>query len=216
MAFAIAHVRGGQELGRGWYEEGKLLNKTNTFIDFVACAEFLIAEGRADRDRLVFAGGSAGGLLMGAVVNLRPDLPRAVVAWVPFVDVLRVMVDPSLPLTTGEYKEWGDPAEPAFQELIAAYSPYDHVAATSYPAMLITGGITDDQVPYWQPAKWIAKLRAAATNDGEFLLRMHMGAGHGGASGRYDRLREVAHDYAFVLRAVGLEEATSPSGPSTA
>ena len=212
MAFAIVHVRGGQELGRGWYEDGKLLAKTNSFTDFVAGAEFLVAKRRADRERLVFAGGSAGGLLMGAVVNLRPDLPRAVVAWVPFVDVLRVMVDPSLPLTTGEYEEWGDPADPAFRDLIAAYSPYDHVAASAYPAMLITGGITDDQVPYWQPAKWTAKLRATKTDDRELLLRMHLGAGHGGASGRYDLLREVAHDYAFVLRAVDLADAEPRSG----
>jgi oligopeptidase B len=207
MAFAIAHVRGGQELGRGWYDDGKLLAKTNTFADFVACADFLVAEGRAARDGLVFAGGSAGGLLMGAVVNLRPDLPRAVVAWVPFVDVLRVMADPSLPLTAGEFVEWGNPADPDFRDAIAAYSPYDHVAAAAYPAMLITGGITDDQVPYWQPAKWTAKLRAANAGDRDVLLRMNMGAGHGGASGRYDLLREVAHDFAFVLRAVGLEYA---------
>ncbi len=210
MAFAIAHVRGGQELGRGWYEDGKLLAKKHSFTDFVACAEFLVAEGRAARDGLVFAGGSAGGLLMGAVVNLRPDLPRAVVAWVPFVDVLRVMADPSLPLTAGEFVEWGNPADPVFRDEIAAYSPYDHVASTAYPAMLITGGITDDQVPYWQPAKWTAKLRATRTNDADLLLRMHMGAGHGGASGRYDLLREVAHDDAFVLRAVGLAE-TDPT-----
>ncbi len=215
MAFAIAHVRGGQELGRGWYEDGKLLAKMNTFTDFVACAEFLVAAGRAAPDGLVFAGGSAGGLLMGAVVHLRPDLPQAVVAWVPFVDVLRVMADPSLPLTAGEFVEWGNPADPVFRAAIAAYSPYDHVSPTAYPAMLITGGITDDQVPYWQPAKWAAKLRAANTGNREVLLRMHMGAGHGGASGRYDLLREVAHDFAFILRAVGLDEA-EPAPPSVA
>jgi oligopeptidase B len=204
MAFAIAHVRGGQELGRAWYEDGKLLRKPNTFTDFVACAEHLVAAGCADRERLVFVGGSAGGLLMGAVVNLRPDLPRAVLAEVPFVDVLRVMADPALPLTTGEFLEWGDPADPVFRAAIAAYSPYDNVAATAYPAMLLTGGINDDQVPYWHPAKWIAKLRATRTNDAPLFLRTHMGAGHGGSSGRYDRLREDAHDFAFVLDAVGL------------
>ncbi len=203
VAFAIAHVRGGQERGRFWYEDGKLLKKTNTFTDFVAVAEHLVEQGVADRDRLAFAGGSAGGLLMGAVVNLRPDLPRAVVAWVPFVDVLRVMLDPSLPLTTGEFVEWGNPAEPAYHDYIAAYSPYDNVVHHRYPSMLITGGIADDQVPYWQPAKWTAKLRTMQHGDHPILLRMVMGAGHGGASGRYDRLRETAGDWAFVLRELG-------------
>ena len=203
VAFAIAHIRGGQERGRFWYEEGKLLRKTNTFTDFVAVAEHLVEQGVADRERIAYGGGSAGGLLMGAVVNLRPDLPRAVVAWVPFVDVLRVMLDPSLPLTTGEFVEWGNPAEPEYRDYIAAYSPYDNVVHHRYPSMLITGGIADDQVPYWQPAKWTAKLRTMQHGDHPILLRMVMGAGHGGASGRYDRLRETAGDWAFVLRELG-------------
>ena len=211
VAFAIAHIRGGQERGRFWYEEGKLLRKTNTFTDFVAVAEHLVEQGVADRERIAYGGGSAGGLLMGAVVNLRPDLPRAVVAWVPFVDVLRVMLDPSLPLTTGEFVEWGNPAEPEYRDYIAAYSPYDHVVHHRYPSMLITGGIADDQVPYWQPAKWTAKLRTMQHGDHPILLRMVMGAGHGGASGRYDRLRETAGDWAFVLRELGAADVAPAS-----
>ena len=211
VAFAIAHIRGGQERGRFWYEEGKLLRKTNTFTDFVAVAEHLVEQGVADRERIAYGGGSAGGLLMGAVVNLRPDLPRAVVAWVPFVDVLRVMLDPSLPLTTGEFVEWGNPAEPEYRDYIAAYSPYDNVVHHRYPAMLITGGIADDQVPYWQPAKWTAKLRTMQHGDHPILLRMVMGAGHGGASGRYDRLRETAGDWAFVLRELGAADVAPAS-----
>ena len=219
VAYAIAHVRGGQELGRRWYKEGKLLAKTNTFTDFVAVAEHLVARGHTAPDRLIAQGGSAGGLLMGAVANARPDLFRAIVAQVPFVDVLRVMLDPSLPLTTGEFEEWGNPSDPAFYEYIASYSPYDNVAAQAYPELLITGGIEDDQVPYWQPAKWAAKLRATKTDDNPLLVRMNMGAGHGGASGRYDRYREVAHDLTFVLRAMGVPltvpAGAAPGGPAS-
>jgi oligopeptidase B len=199
VVFAIAHVRGGQELGRRWYEDGKLLKKKNTFTDFVACAEHLVATGRTAPDRLVARGASAGGLLMGAVANIRPDLFAAIVAEVPFVDVLRTMLDPSLPLTTGEYDEWGDPRDPVFRDYIASYSPYDNVAARDCPRLLITAGLHDDQVRYWEGAKWAAKLRALKTDDGLLLLKTHMGAGHRGSSGRYDVLRETALTYAFVL-----------------
>jgi oligopeptidase B len=204
VAFAQAHIRGGQERGRWWYEDGKLLRKKNTFTDFIAAADHLVATGRTSRDQLALIGGSAGGLLIGAVVNARPDLARAAVAAVPFVDVMRVMLDPSLPLTTGEFVEWGNPLDPEYRDYIASYSPYDNTAARPYPHLLITGGLNDDQVPYWQPAKWTAKLRAVAPDGNLVLLRMNLGAGHGGASGRYDRLRETAHDYAFVLFALGL------------
>lgn len=205
VTWAIAHIRGGQELGRHWYEDGKLLRKMNTFTDFIAVADHLVSAGLTTPDQLIITGDSAGGLLMGAVTNLRPDLARAVVAGVPFVDVMRVMLDPTLPLTTGEFVEWGDPRQPAFYDYMGAYSPYDNVANAAYPEMLITGGLEDDQVPYWQPAKWIAKLRASTTSGRPLYLRMNMGAGHGGSSGRYDNLRERAHDYAFMLRAWGIE-----------
>ena len=207
VIFAQAHIRGGQERGRWWYEAGKMLRKKNTFTDFIAAADHLIATGRTSSDQLALLGGSAGGLLIGAVVNARPDLARAAIAAVPFVDVMRVMLDPSLPLTTGEFVEWGNPVDPAYRAYIGSYSPYDNTAARPYPHLLITGGLNDDQVPYWQPAKWTAKLRAVAPGDRVVLLRMHLGAGHGGASGRYDRLRELAHDYAFVLYALGLVDA---------
>ncbi|HEU5434465.1 MAG TPA: prolyl oligopeptidase family serine peptidase, partial [Thermomicrobiales bacterium] len=204
VAFAMAHIRGGQERGRWWYEAGKLLRKKNTFADFIAAAGHLVATGRTSRDRLALLGGSAGRLLIGAVVNTRPDLARAAIAAMPFVDVIRVMLDPSLPLTTGEFVEWGNPLDPEYREYIGSYSPYDNTRARPYPHLLITGGVNDDQVPYWQPAKWTAKLRAVAPDGNFVLLRMNLGAGHGGASGRYDRLRELAHDYAFVLFALGL------------
>ncbi|HYH11538.1 MAG TPA: S9 family peptidase, partial [Thermomicrobiales bacterium] len=206
VTFAIAHVRGGQELGRHWYEEGKLLNKKNTFTDFIACSEHLVDAGYTSADQLVAQGGSAGGLLMGAVANMRPDLYRAIIASVPFVDILRVMLDPSLPLTTGEYVEWGNPAEPEYYDYIASYDPYVNVTAQAYPNLLITGGIEDDQVPYWQPAKWTAKLRATATGDNLILLRMNMGAGHSGASARDPYFEELAHDMSFVLMMLDLAE----------
>jgi oligopeptidase B len=204
VTFAIAHVRGGQELGRGWYEDGKLLHKKNTFSDFIACAERLIARGETTPEQLVAQGGSAGGLLMGAVANARPDLFRAMVAEVPFVDVLRVMLDPSLPLTTGEFVEWGDPRDPVYRDYIGSYSPYDNVMSQHYPLLYLTAGIEDDQVPYWQPAKWTAKLRATKTDDALLLLRTNMGAGHMGASGFYHHQREVAFAYAFILLALGI------------
>jgi len=205
FVFAIAHVRGGGEMGRRWYEDGKLAHKMNTFTDFVACAERLVEAGYTSPDRLGIRGGSAGGLLMGAVVNLRPDLAGAVVAEVPFVDVLNTMLDPSLPLTVPEYEEWGDPRDPAAYAYMRSYSPYDNVAPKAYPHMLVTGGLNDPRVAYWEPAKWTARLRARKTDRNRLLLRTNMGAGHAGASGRYDALREVAFKYAFILDVLGLE-----------
>ena len=203
FVFAIAHVRGGEELGRAWYEGGKLLDKKNTFTDFIACAERLIELGYTRPDRLYAMGGSAGGLLMGAVVNLRPDLFHGVVAQVPFVDVVTTMLDESIPLTTGEYDEWGDPADERFYRYIRSYSPYDNVSARRYPHLLVTTGLHDSQVQYWEPAKWVAKLRALKTDDNLLLLRTEMDAGHGGASGRYKRYRELALQYAFLLDLAG-------------
>jgi oligopeptidase B len=202
VTFAIAHVRGGQELGRSWYEDGKLLHKKNTFTDFITCAEHLVHAGYTTPDQLVAQGASAGGLLMGAVANARPDLFRAVVAEVPFVDVLRVMLDPSLPLTTGEFEEWGDPRQREYYEYIRSYSPYDNVTKQPYPNLYLTAGLEDDQVPYWQPAKMTAKLRATKCDEHLLLLRTNMGAGHAGASGFYDAKREVAFTYAFILLAL--------------
>jgi oligopeptidase B len=200
---AIAHVRGGEELGRSWYEGGRLLNKRSSFTDFIAAAEHLIREGYTASERLVINGGSAGGLLIGAVTNLRPDLFHAALAEVPFVDVVNTMLDPSLPLTVIEYDEWGNPNDPAAYSYIRSYSPYDNVAPTAYPHMLVTAGLNDPRVAYWEPAKWTAKLRATKTNHSRLLLRTNMGAGHGGASGRYDLLREVAFKYAFILDVLG-------------
>ncbi len=202
--YAIAHVRGGEELGRLWYHNGKLLNKKNTFTDFIACAEFLIDARYTSRDKLAIMGGSAGGLLVGAVTNMRPDLFHAVVAKVPFVDVLNTMLDPTLPLTVIEYEEWGNPAEKAFYEYIRSYSPYDNVEAKAYPHMLVTAGLNDLRVSYWEPAKWVARLRAMKTDHNLLLLKTNMGAGHSGASGRYDYLKDVAFEYAFLLDRMGL------------
>ncbi len=202
--FAIAHIRGGEEMGRAWYHDGKLLNKKNTFTDFIACAEHLITENYTSPEFLAIRGGSAGGLLMGAVTNMRPDLFKAVVAHVPFVDALNTMLDPTLPLTVIEYEEWGNPNEKAFYDYMRTYSPYDNVEAKSYPNMLITAGLNDPRVSYWEPAKWTAKLRAMKTDDNVILLKTNMGAGHGGASGRYDRWREVAFETAFLVDTVGV------------
>ena len=197
--FAIAHIRGGQEMGRKWYEEGKFLYKKNTFTDFIACAEHLIAEKWTNSDRLVISGGSAGGLLMGAVINLRPDLFKAVVANVPFVDVLTSILDTSLPLTVLEWEEWGNPNQAEYYDYIKSYSPYDNVTPKDYPALLITAGLNDSRVKYWEPAKWTAKLREMKTDNHLLLLKTNMSAGHGGASGRYEHLQEIAFEYAFVL-----------------
>ncbi|MDQ3875997.1 MAG: prolyl oligopeptidase family serine peptidase, partial [Actinomycetota bacterium] len=204
FAWAIAHVRGGGELGRRWYEDGKFERKRNTFTDFVACAEYLIREGWTSQDGLVARGGSAGGLLMGAVVNMRPDLFAAVVAEVPFVDCLTTILDDSLPLTAVEWEEWGDPRTPQFYGVMKAYSPYDNVEAKEYPPMLVTAGLNDPRVGYWEPAKWVAKLRARKTDSNRLLLRTRMGAGHAGPSGRYESWREEAFVQAFILDTLGL------------
>ena len=197
--YAIAHVRGGQELGRQWYDDGKLLKKKNTFTDFIACAEHLIDERYTSPARLFAMGGSAGGLLMGAVLNLRPELFHGVIAQVPFVDVVTTMLDDSIPLTTGEYDEWGNPNDPEYYKYIKSYSPYDNVAAQSYPHLLVMTGLHDSQVQYWEPAKWVARLRTLKTDDHLLLLKTNMDAGHGGASGRYHRHKETALQYAFLL-----------------
>jgi oligopeptidase B len=201
---AIAHVRGGEEMGRPWYEGGRLLNKRSTFTDFIASAEHLVASGYSSSDRLVINGGSAGGLLMGAVTNLRPDLFRVVLADVPFVDVVNTMLDASLPLTVIEYDEWGNPGDKAAYEYIRSYSPYDNIEAKDYPHMLVTAGLNDPRVAYWEPAKWTARLRGRKTDSNRLLLRTNMGAGHGGASGRFDSLREIAFKYAFILDVLGI------------
>jgi oligopeptidase B len=202
--FAIAHVRGGGEMGRRWYEAGKLLHKKNTFTDFVAAAEHLVASGYSAPDRLVIRGGSAGGLLMGAVLNLRPELFRAVVADVPFVDVLTTILDVSLPLTVTEWEEWGNPKDdPEAYAYIKSYSPYDNVAAVAHPPVLALGGLNDPRVSYWEPAKWVQRLRDRDTGSAPILLKTEMGAGHGGPSGRYDAWREEALVYAYLLDAVG-------------
>ena len=203
FAYAIAHVRGGEDLGRPWYDGGRLLNKRNSFADYIACGEHLIREGHAHPDALFGLGGSAGGLLLGAALNLRPDLFCGVIAHVPFVDVLTTMLDETLPLTTGEYDEWGDPHTQEFYDYILSYSPYDNVEPKPYPHLLVTTGLYDSQVQYWEPAKWVARLRSMRTADRRLLLRTNMVAGHLGASGRYRAYREIALDYAFLLDLVG-------------
>ena len=205
FVFAIAHVRGGEELGREWYERGKLLNKKNTFADFIDCAEYLLREGYTNQERLFAMGGSAGGLLMGAVVNLRPDLFKGVVAQVPFVDVVTTMLDSNIPLTTGEYDEWGDPNQRDYYQYILSYSPHDNVQAKAYPHLLVTAGLHDSQVQYWEPAKWVAKLRAIKTDENLVLLKTTMDAGHGGLSGRFRRFKELAFIYAFLLDLAGID-----------
>ena len=202
--FAVAHVRGGMDLGWDWYEDGKLLNKRNSFTDFIACAEHLVDQNYTEKGRIIASGGSAGGMLMGAVVNLRPDLFKAIVADVPFVDVLNTMLDDTLPLTTMEYNEWGNPQEKSYYAYIKSYSPYDNVERQDYPHMLITGGLSDPRVTYWEPAKWTARLRDSKTDNNLLLLKIHMDSGHAGASGRFDRLKEVALEYAFALKVFGL------------
>lgn len=204
--YAIAHVRGSQYLGREWYEDGKLLNKRNTFTDFNDCAEHLIQEGYTSPDHLYAMGGSAGGLLMGAIVNMQPELYNGVVAAVPFVDVVTTMLDENIPLTTGEFDEWGNPKEQKYYEYMLSYSPYDNVKEQKYPNMLMTTGLHDSQVQYWEPAKWVAKLRDHKTGENLLLLHTNMEAGHGGASGRYEALREVAREYAFIFYLEGIEE----------
>ena len=204
MVFAIAHVRGGQEMGRAWYDAGRQLHKRNTFNDFLDATSTLVARGYADRNRVVAMGGSAGGLLMGAIANLGAKHYRAIVAQVPFVDVVTTMLDDSIPLTSNEYDEWGNPADPQYYGYMLGYSPYDNVTAQSYPAMLVTTGLWDSQVQYYEPAKWVAKLRAAKTDDHALLLHVDMDAGHGGKSGRFQRYREIALEYAFILDQCGI------------
>ncbi|MGI8787077.1 MAG: S9 family peptidase [Pyrinomonadaceae bacterium] len=204
MIYAIAHIRGGSELGEHWRQEGRMFKKLNTFNDFIDSAEWLVKNKYTSSDRLVIQGGSAGGLLMGAVTNMRPDLFKAVIAQVPFVDVMNTMLDASLPLTTSEYIEWGNPNEKEAYDYMVKYSPYDNVKAQNYPNMLIEVSINDSQVPFWEGAKFAAKIRAMNTDDNTILLKTNMGAGHGGASGRYDRLKEIAFDYAYALRQVGI------------
>jgi oligopeptidase B len=207
VVYALAHIRGGQEMGRAWYDEGKMLNKKNTFTDFIAAAEHLVRERYTSSDRLAIRGGSAGGLLMGAVVNMRRDLFKVVVADVPFVDVINTMLDASIPLTAQEWEQWGNPAVREHYEYMRTYSPYDNVERKAYPMMLVTTGLNDPRVAFWEPAKWVAKLRAMKTDNNLLLLKTNMGAGHGGSSGRYDALREVAFRYAFILKGLGLENA---------
>jgi oligopeptidase B len=206
FVYAIAHIRGGGEMGRGWYDAGKLEHKINTFTDFIACAEHLLAHGYAAPGRLAARGGSAGGLLMGAVVNLRPELFAAVVAQVPFVDVVTTMLDPTLPLTITEWEEWGDPREPDTYARMKSYSPYDNVRDVSYPTLLVTTGLNDPRVAYWEPAKWVAKLRVHNRSDRPIILRTELGAGHGGPSGRYDAWRDEAIVLTFVCNALGVTQ----------
>ena len=206
FAYAICHIRGGQELGRHWYESGKLFNKRNTFTDFIACSKFLIKNNYCSTSGLFAMGGSAGGLLMGTVINMAPDLYRGVIAAVPFVDVVTTMLDPSIPLTTGEYDEWGNPEQQEYYNYIFSYSPYDNVKKMSYPNILVTTGLHDSQVQYWEPAKWVAKLREMKTDDNILLLHTNMDAGHGGASGRFKMLKELALEYAFIFDLAGIKK----------
>jgi oligopeptidase B len=204
--YAIAHIRGGQEMGRKWYEDGKLMKKKNTFTDFIACGEYLVNQEYTSPGHLYAMGGSAGGLLMGAVLNMRPDLFNGVIADVPFVDVVTTMLDESIPLTTAEYDEWGNPNDSSYYRYMLSYSPYDNVAVTSYPALLVTTGLHDSQVQYWEPAKWVAKLRATKTDKNPLYLWTNMDYGHGGASGRFERYHETALEYAFILDLEGKKE----------
>ena len=206
VIFVIAHIRGGGELGEEWREQGRMMKKITTFTDFIACAEHLVKEKYTAKDRLVIQGGSAGGLLMGAVSNMRPDLFKAVVAQVPFVDVINTMLDASLPLTTSEYIEWGNPNEKPAYDYMKQYSPYDNIKKADYPTMLVKVSYNDSQVPYWEGAKFVAKLRTMKTDSNPLLLKVNFGAGHGGSSGRYDALKEVAFDYAFMLWQMGIAE----------
>ena len=197
--FAIAHIRGGEDLGRQWYEDGKLLQKKNTFTDFIDCSKFVIAEKYTSPQHLYAEGGSAGGLLMGAIVNMAPELYHGVIAQVPFVDVVTTMLDDTIPLTTGEYDEWGNPNEKEYYEYMKSYSPYDNVTAQNYPNMYVSTGLHDSQVQYWEPAKWIAKLRVTKTDKNLLFLHTNMDAGHGGASGRFEALKDVAKEFSFLL-----------------
>ncbi len=206
FAYAIAHIRGGQEMGRAWYDEGKMMKKKNTFNDFVDAGQYLVDNKYTSKDRLIANGGSAGGLLMGAVANMRPDLYRAIVADVPFVDIINTMMDASIPLTAQEWQQWGDPHNAEQYAYMKSYSPYDNVARKAYPWMLVTTSLNDSQVGFWEPAKWVAKLRSMKTDDNPLYIKINMAGGHGGSSGRYDVLRERAFRYAFMLDAVGMAQ----------
>jgi oligopeptidase B len=205
FVLAYAHIRGGGDMGKPWHDAGRLMNKMNTFTDFIAVTEYLTGHGYGDPQRVAMEGGSAGGLLMGAVANLRPDLYRAVLSHVPFVDVMNTMLDPTLPLTIAEYEEWGDPNQPEAFEYMLKYSPYDNLERKEYPAMLVKTSLNDSQVMYWEPAKYVAKLRTLKADDRLLLLETNMSAGHGGSSGRYDYLKEIALDYAFLFQELGVE-----------
>jgi oligopeptidase B len=205
VSVAVAHIRGGGEMGKRWHDQGRMMAKRNTFTDFISAAEYLVAEGYTKGDRIVAEGGSAGGLLMGAVANMRPDLFKAVVALVPFVDVINTMLDASLPLTVGEFEEWGNPQIKAQYEYMESYSPYDNIDRKAYPTMLVRTSYNDSQVMYWEPAKYVAKLREMKTDSNPLVFKINMDpAGHGGASGRYTKLRETAFDYAFILWQLGI------------
>ncbi len=212
FVLAYAHVRGGGDMGKAWHDDGRLMKKRNTFTDFIAVTEHLVAQGYGARDRVAAEGGSAGGLLMGAIANLRPDLYRAIISHVPFVDVMNTMLDPTLPLTVPEYEEWGNPNEKAAFEYMLSYSPYDNLEAKSYPAMLVKTSLHDSQVMYWEPAKYVAKLRTLKTDAHDLILHTNLTAGHGGASGRYDYLKELALDYVFLLRELSVIEDHRPAG----
>jgi oligopeptidase B len=204
IIYVIAHIRGGGELGKPWHDAGRLQHKQNTFTDFIAAAEHLITQHYTSPEKLIIEGGSAGGLLMGAVTNMRPDLFRMVISHVPFVDVLNTMLDASLPLTVGEYEEWGNPQIAGDYFYMKSYCPYTNLERKNYPTLLVKTGLNDSQVMYWEPAKYVAKLRALKTDANPLLFKINMGAGHGGASGRYDYLREIALDYAFLLTHLGI------------
>ncbi|NBY25295.1 MAG: S9 family peptidase, partial [Chitinophagaceae bacterium] len=206
FVYAIAHIRGGQEMGRTWYEDGKLLKKKNTFHDFIDCGHYLINEKFTSQGHLYAMGGSAGGLLMGAVVNIEPQLWNGVIAQVPFVDVITTMSDPTIPLTTNEYDEWGNPANKDSYFYMKSYSPYDNVTAKAYPNLLVTTGLHDSQVQYFEPAKWVARLRKLKTDKNVLLFKTNMEAGHGGASGRFDYLKDVALQYAFLFSLEGINK----------
>lgn len=206
FVFALAHIRGGADLGQQWYEDGKLLHKQNTFSDFISVTQHLVDEQYANPKQVYAMGGSAGGLLMGAVVNQAPQLYHGIVAQVPFVDVVTTMLDESIPLTTGEYDEWGNPNDAEYYHYIKQYSPYDQVKAQDYPHMLVTTGLHDSQVQYWEPAKWVAKLRDMKTDNNQLLLYTDMDAGHGGKSGRFKAYEDIALEYAFILALAGIHQ----------
>jgi oligopeptidase B len=204
FVYAIAHIRGGGEMGKKWHDQGRMMSKKNTFTDFIAVAEALISEKYTSREKLAIEGGSAGGLLMGAVVNMRPDLFHAVITRVPFVDVINTMLDDSLPLTVTEFEEWGNPKNSTEYAYMRSYSPYDNLAPKAYPTMLVKTSFNDSQVMYWEPAKYVARLRAVKTDQNPLVFKINMAGGHGGSSGRYDRLREAAFDYSFLLTQLGV------------